>query len=219
VSALLAKLPSDRRSRLVASLEHAQSILSGEKRSFAGKVGIRPHRMGDIGWAIECNARIYAEEYAWTAEFEALVAKLFARFANEHDPRFERCWIAELDGERVGCVFVVRNDEDPSMAQLRCLAVDPRARGHGIGRRLVDQCIRFARSAGYPKMTLWTNHVLLSARRIYEAAGFHLARQEPHRSFGHDLVGQFWTLDLQPPQEARRKLASTRSTITPASPR
>ena len=193
VSALLGKLPAGSRDRLVASLAHAQSILSASPH----KIVIRPHRIGDIGWAIECNARVYAEEYKWNAEFEALVAKLFARFASEHDPANERCWIAELDGERVGCVFVVRNDEDPSMAQLRCLVVDPGARGFGIGRRLVDECIAFARSVGYPKMILWTNDVLLSARRIYEAAGFKLAREERHRSFGKNLVGQFWVLDLR----------------------
>ncbi|HEX5612255.1 MAG TPA: helix-turn-helix domain-containing GNAT family N-acetyltransferase [Burkholderiales bacterium] len=197
VSTLLARLPTENRSRLVASLEHAQSLLADEKRIRPAKVVIRPYRMGDIGWAIECHARVYAREYRWNAEFEALVAKLFARFANEHDPKFERCWIAEVNGERVGCVFVVRNDEDPSMAQLRCLVVDPRARGLGIGRRLVDQCIAFARSAGYPKIMLWTNDVLVAARRLYEAAGFKLVREEPHHSFGYDLVGQFWVLDLK----------------------
>ena len=160
------------------------------------RVAIRPYRLGDIGWAIERHAMVYAEEFGWNAEFEALVAKLFARFANEHDPARERLWVAELDGERAGCVFVVRNDEDPSMAQLRCLLVDSEARGFGIGRRLVDECIHFARSAGYPKMILWTNDVLLSARRIYEEAGFRLVKEEPHHSFGKDLVGQYWVLDL-----------------------
>ncbi|HTL25808.1 MAG TPA: helix-turn-helix domain-containing GNAT family N-acetyltransferase [Burkholderiales bacterium] len=195
-SALLATLPAASRTRLVASLADAQSMLSGEERRPAARVVIRPYRLGDIGWAIERHARVYAAEYGWNAEFEALVAKLFARFASEHDPASERCWIAELDGERAGCVFVVRNEEDRSMAQLRCLLVDPTARGFGIGRKLVARCIAFARSAGYPKMMLWTNDVLVSARRIYEAAGFRLAREEPHRSFGHDLVGQFWVLDL-----------------------
>jgi len=195
-SALLATLPAASRTRLVASLADAQSMLSGEERRPAARVVIRPYRLGDIGWAIERHARVYAAEYGWNAEFEALVAKLFARFASEHDPASERCWIAELDGERAGCVFVVRNEEDRSMAQLRCLLVDPTARGFGIGRKLVARCIAFARSAGYPKMMLWTNDVLVSARRIYEAAGFRLAKEEPHRSFGHDLVGQFWVLDL-----------------------
>ena len=197
VSALIGRLPAGHRTRLVASLKDAQSILSREKRPPAGRVGIRPYRLGDIGWAIERHAQVYADEFGWNAEFEALVAKLFARFANEHDPAKERCWIAELDGERAGCVFVVRNDEDSSMAQLRCLLVEPGARGFGIGRRLVDECIAFARSVGYPKIMLWTNDVLISARRIYEAAGFVLAREERHRSFGHDLVGQIWTLELR----------------------
>jgi DNA-binding MarR family transcriptional regulator/GNAT superfamily N-acetyltransferase len=193
-SALLGKLPAANRKRLVESLKDAQSLLSNGKRR--GRVSIRPYGLGDIGWAIERHAQVYADEFGWNAEFEALVAKLFARFANEHDPAKERCWIAELDGERAGCVFVVRNDEDPSIAQLRCLLVEPGARGFGIGRRLVDECIAFARSVRYPKIMLWTNDVLISARRIYEAAGFKLAKEEPHRSFGKDLVGQFWMLDL-----------------------
>ncbi|HTN28556.1 MAG TPA: helix-turn-helix domain-containing GNAT family N-acetyltransferase [Burkholderiales bacterium] len=196
VSALIGRLPAAHRTRLVASLRNAQSILSSEKRRPAGRIAIRPYRLGDIGWAIERHAQVYADEFGWNAEFEALVAKLFAGFANEHDRAQERCWIAELDGERAGCVFVVRNEDDPSMAQLRCLLVEPGARGFGIGRRLVDQCIAFARSVGYPKMILWTNDVLISARRIYEAAGFKLIKEEPHRSFGKDLVGQFWMLGL-----------------------
>jgi DNA-binding MarR family transcriptional regulator len=195
-SALIGRLPAAHRTRLVASLRNAQSILSSEKHRPAGRIAIRPYRLGDIGWAIERHAQVYADEFGWNAQFEALVAKLFAGFANEHDPAKERCWIAELDGERAGCVFVVRNAEDPSMAQLRCLLVEPGARGFGIGRRLVEQCIAFARSAGYPKMILWTNDVLVSARRIYEATGFRLIKEEPHRSFGKNLVGQFWMLDL-----------------------
>ena len=195
-SALLATLPAASRTRLVASLADAQSMLSGEERRPAGRVVIRPYRLGDIGWAIERHARVYAAEYGWNAEFEALVAKLFARFASEHDPASERCWIAELDGERAGCVFVVRNEEDRSMAQLRCLLVDPTARGFGIGRKLVARCIAFARSAGYPKMMLWTNDVLHAARRIYEQAGFRLVHEGKHHSFGHDQVEQTWELQL-----------------------
>jgi len=197
VSAMLAPLPGARRTRLLAALRDARSILSEEQRESADGLVIRTHRIGDIGWAIERHAQLYAEEFHWNEGFEALVAKLFARFANEHDPAKERFWVAELDGERVGCVFVVRNDEDPSAAQLRCLLVDPKGRGVGIGRRLVAECIAFARLAGYPRMMLWTNDVLVSARRIYEAAGFVLAREERHRSFGHDLVGQIWTLELR----------------------
>lgn len=197
VSALLDQLPGTSRDRLLAALRDAQHELSNEGRKSGNRLVIRTHRIGDIGWAIERHAQLYADEYQWNEEFEALVAKLFARFANKHDPAKERCWIAELDGERVGCVFVVRNEEDPSLAQLRCLLVDPKGRGLGVGRRLVDECIAFARSAGYPTMVLWTNDVLMSARRIYEAAGFSLVKEERHHSFGHDLIGQIWSLKLQ----------------------
>ena len=197
VSAILAELPPATRDRLLASLQDVQRMLSDRKAEAANEVVIRTYRVGDIGWAIERHAQLYAEEYRWNEEFEALVASLFARFANEHDPAKERFWVAELEGERVGCVFVVRNEDDPSVAQLRCLLVDPRGRGLGVGKRLVAECVAFARSAGYPKMMLWTNDVLVAARHIYEAAGFALAKEEPHHSFGHDLVGEIWTLDLR----------------------
>jgi len=197
VSAILAELPPATRDRLLASLQDVQRMLSDRKAEAANEVVIRTYRVGDIGWAIERHAQLYAEEYRWNEEFEALVASLFARFANEHDPAKERFWVAELEGERVGCVFVVRNEDDPSVAQLRCLLVDPRGRGLGVGKRLVAECVAFARSAGYPKMMLWTNDVLVAARHIYEAAGFALAKEEPHHSFGHDLVGQIWTLNLR----------------------
>ncbi len=164
--------------------------------SAAKRCTIRTHRVGDIGWAIELHGRIYADEFGWNSDFEDLVATLFVQFATKHDPATERFWVAELDGERIGCVFVVRNADNPSIAQLRCLLVDPKARGHGIGQRLVNECIAFAKQAGYEKIMLWTNDVLVSARRIYEAAGFSLMKEEHHHSFGHDLVGQFWMRDL-----------------------
>ena len=157
---------------------------------------IRNHRISDIGWAIERHGRVYADEFEWKSDFEALVATLFAQFATKHDPATERFWVAELNGERVGCVFVVHNSENPSIAQLRCLLVDPKARGHGVGQQLVNECIAFAKQAGYEKIMLWTNDVLVSARRIYEAAGFSLVKEEHHHSFGHDLVGQFWMRGL-----------------------
>lgn len=197
VSTVLAQLPNESRTKLLAAVRDVQHILSDKKDDQgARKLRIRTHRIGDIGWAIERHAQLYAEEYKWNEEFEALVAKLFAQFANAHDPSKERFWVAELDGERVGCVFVVRNEEDPTVAQLRCLLVDPKGRGLGIGRRLVDECIAFARLVGYRKMILWTNDVLVSARRIYEGAGFTLMNEEHHHSFGHDLVGQVWMLEL-----------------------
>ena len=197
VSSMLMPLPDTSRARLLAALRDVQGMLSERKNAPSDGVVIRPYRVGDFGWAIERHAWFYAEAYQWNEEFEALVAKLFARFANERDPAKERFWAAELDGERVGCVFVARNDEDPSVAQLRCLYVDPKGRGLGIGGRLVAECIAFARSAGYRKMMLWTNDILVAARRIYEAAGFTLVTEAPHHSFGHDLVGQFWVLDLR----------------------
>jgi len=196
VSSLLTRLPDARRPRLLAALRDVQGMLSDQQDEPSKGPVIRTYRMGDVGWAIERHARLYAEEYGWNEEFEALVAKLFARFANEHDPAKERFWVAELDGERVGCVFVARNEKDPSVAQLRCLLVDPKGRGFGIGRRLVGECIAFARAAGYRRMMLWTNDILVAARRLYEAAGFKLVEEERHHSFGHDLVGQVWELDL-----------------------
>lgn len=195
VSAMLTPLPNAKRTRLLAALRDAQSILL-DKEDEPGQLVIRPYRIGDIGWAIERHAQLYAEEYRWNEEFEAFVANILARFANEHDPVKEKFWVAEVDGERVGCVFVARNEEDASAAQLRCLLVDPRGRGMGVGRRLVAECIAFARSAGYSRMMLWTNDLLHSARRIYAAAGFVLVKEEPHHSFGHSLVGQIWVLEL-----------------------
>src|SRR6185503_7711555 len=196
ISAMLSDVPAPRRARLLEAVRDVERILHDSATPTRGDVLIRTHQIGDIGWAIERHGQLYSDEYGWNEEFEALVARLFARFASEHDENRERCWIAELDGRRVGCVFVVRNDEDSSAAQLRCLLVEPEGRGLGIGRRLVDECVTFARSAGYRRMILWTNDVLLAARRIYEACGFALVREERHRSFGHDLIGQFWALDL-----------------------
>ena len=208
VAAMLEPLSSGVRRQLLGAMRVIEDSLGGAAREPAAaapkgsppagaRVVIRRHRIGDIGWAIERHGTLYAEQFGWNIEFEALVATLFARFATDHDPDFERFWVAEADGERVGCVFVVRNERDAQAAQLRCLLVDPKGRGLGIGRRLVDQCLVFAKSAGYAKMVLWTNDILISARRIYQAAGFTLLEQTTHRSFGHDLVGQIWTKDLQ----------------------
>jgi DNA-binding MarR family transcriptional regulator/GNAT superfamily N-acetyltransferase len=193
--ALLSAMSAFDRARLLRALDTAQRALSPPAPD-AQRVSIRQHRSGDIGWAISLHGRVYGEEYGWNAEFEALVATLFAQFASRGDSAGERCWIAEIDGERVGCVFVVRNDHDAEVAQLRCLLVDPDARGFGIGQRLIDTCLAFARDAGYRRMRLWTNDVLTSARRLYETSGFALVEEAPHRSFGHDLVGQVWERDL-----------------------
>ena len=196
IGELLGPLSAVERARLVQSMGSVQTILSARHAQEARTITIRPYRIGDVGWAIERHAQLYATELGWNQEFEALVAMLFAKFAANHASASEQFWIAEVDKERAGCVFVVRSEKDPNAAQLRCLLVEPGARGLGIGRELVDECIGFARSAGYRRLILWTNDILVSARRIYEAAGFSLIEQSPHHSFGHDLVGQFWALDL-----------------------
>jgi DNA-binding MarR family transcriptional regulator/GNAT superfamily N-acetyltransferase len=195
VAQMISPLSGTQRERLLSAMQTLQEALSGVDTS-PGVISVRPYRIGDVGWAIEQHGRLYAQEFDWNGEFEALVATLFARFASNHDPRSEQFWVAEIDGERAGCVFVVRNESDPHTAQLRCLLVDPRARGLGLGRRLVEECIGFAKAAGYRGVLLWTNDVLVAACRIYEAAGFVLVEESPHHSFGQDLVGQVWTRTL-----------------------
>jgi DNA-binding MarR family transcriptional regulator/GNAT superfamily N-acetyltransferase len=192
IGELIGPLSAPQRAQLLHTMRALQQTLSVVPAGGERSVDIRPYRAGDVGWAIERHGQLYSDEFGWNEEFEALVATLFARFATKHDPAAERFWVAEVDGERVGCVFVVRSEKDRNTAQLRCLLVDPRGRGLGVGRRLVDECIEFSKSAGYRRIILWTNDVLASARRIYEAAGFFLVEESPHHSFGHDLVGQYW---------------------------
>lgn len=161
-----------------------------------GRVAIRPlGRPGDLGWVVLAHGEVYAEEFGWDAGFEALVARIVADYAGDHDPEREAAWIAELDGRRAGCVVCVAAEE-PDTAKLRILLVRPDARGHGLGRRLVDTCVTFARDAGYRRMRLWTNDPLVAAGRIYRDRGFVLTEQEPHHSFGADLVAQTYELDL-----------------------
>lgn len=150
---------------------------------------------GDLGWVVKAHGELYANEFRWDRSFEELVARIVADFTVDRDPSREAAWVATLDDRRVGCVFCVAGDE-PGEAKLRILLVDPSGRGMGVGSSLVERCVDFARRAGYERLVLWTNDVLVSARRIYEAAGFSLIDEEPHHSFGHDLVGQHWALDL-----------------------
>lgn len=156
----------------------------------------RADRPGDMGWVVMAHGEVYAQQFGWNHEFEALVARIVADYAGDHDPAREAAWIAEVDGQRVGCVFLVA-DERPEVARLRILLVTPGGRGLGVGTQLVRSCVEFARAAGYRQVTLWTNDVLTSARRIYESAGFVLADEAEHHSFGHDLVGQDWNLELR----------------------
>lgn len=156
---------------------------------------VRPlGRPGDLGWVVMAHGELYDAEFGWDTSFEALVARIVADYASDHNARREAAWIAEVDGTRVGCVFCVAEDEET--AKLRVLLVEPAGRGHGLGRRLVETCLDFARAAGYGRMTLWTNDELVSARRIYQDTGFTLVEEERHHSFGHDLVGQNWARDL-----------------------
>lgn len=193
VAAMLAQLSPDLRGELLASMDTVRNLL-GETSEAKVPYIIRPHQPGDIGWIIHRQGLLYHEEYGWDETFEALVAEIAASFVMNFDPKLERCWIAEREGQVAGSVFVVK--KTPDTAQLRLLYVDPGARGLGIGRRLVEECIRFARAHGYKTLTLWTNDILVSARRIYESSGFKLVAEEPHHSFGKDLVGQNWDLDL-----------------------
>jgi DNA-binding MarR family transcriptional regulator/GNAT superfamily N-acetyltransferase len=190
--ALLERLPEPAQERLVAAMDTVRQVLG--RAAEPGEVRLRPPGPGELGWIVERHGALYAREYGWDAGFESLVARIVADFAERHDPAREAAWIAELDGRPAGCVLCVRKDD--RSAQLRLLLVEPWARGHGIGARLVEETIRFARAAGYAEMVLWTNDVLHAARRLYERAGFELVAQGPHHSFGHDLVEQTWSRRL-----------------------
>jgi DNA-binding MarR family transcriptional regulator/GNAT superfamily N-acetyltransferase len=193
IGSMLRALRARDQIRLVDSMHAIEGVLGAQPEKKVPYL-LRPHRPGDMGWVVSRHGALYAQEYGWDETFEALVAGIVKKFIEHYDPRKERCWIAEKDGEPVGSVFVVK--QSATVAKLRLMLVEPKARGLGIGARLVDECVRFAGQTGYGKITLWTNSVLRAARRIYKEAGFRLVRQERHRSFGHDLVGETWDLKL-----------------------
>ena len=193
IASMLGGLAEGEQERLVAAMLGIEGLLRGGPPD-PTPCRLRPPRPGDFGWVIHRHGALYAQEYGWDERFEALVATIVAGFVDKNDPKRERCFIAERDGEIVGSVFLVKRRA--TVAQLRLLYVEPRARGLGIGRRLVRECIAFARQSGYRKITLWTNSILESARHLYLEAGFRKTAQERHHSFGHDLVGQNWELVL-----------------------
>jgi DNA-binding MarR family transcriptional regulator/N-acetylglutamate synthase-like GNAT family acetyltransferase len=191
-AAVLAGLSDDGQAELVGSMSSIERLLGGDEDS--ARPALRSHEPGDIGWIVSRHGELYAREYGWDVSFEGFVAEIAGKFLMNFDAAKERCWIAERDGQRLGCAVLVKQSE--RTAKLRLLLVEPAARGLGVGQMLVDACIVFAREAGYRKVTLWTNDILHAARRIYERVGFRLVREEKHRSFGQDLVGQFWELKL-----------------------
>lgn len=195
VEGVLSGLSPDEQRELVGAMGRIEGLLGSPPEPRVTLV-LRPHRPGDLGWVVHRHGVLYNREYGWDDTFEGLVAEIVAAFARDYDPAREHCWIAERDGAAVGSVFVTRHREREGVARLRLLLVEPTARGLGIGRRLVAECTRFARQAGYRTLTLWTNSVLDAARHLYEQEGYTLVHEEAHRSFGHDLVGQTWELDL-----------------------
>ena len=192
---LLGRLSPAQRANFSHALDTIEETVLAERRDPPSAV-LRSHRPGDMGVVVQLEGAGYVEQFGWDQSFEGLVARIVADFLANFDADRERCWIAEIDGRHVGHIFLVRHPDQPDTARLRLLYVDPAARGLGLGARLVDECIRFARSAGYTKVTLWTQSILKSAHRLYQAAGFRLVREEAHRSFGKDLIGQTWELDL-----------------------
>jgi DNA-binding MarR family transcriptional regulator/GNAT superfamily N-acetyltransferase len=196
---MLAQLPPADRSRVIGAMHTIENLLGTDNAQRKGTGNERSYTLrapvpGDFGWIVRRHAEIYAQEYGWGEPFEGLCAQIVADFANDYDKKRERCWIAEMDGEPVGCVFLVKDSE--KVARVRLLLVDPKARGLGLGARLVDECLRFARRAGYKKITLWTHSILSAARHVYQKAGFRLTGTERHKSWGRPVTSEFYDLEL-----------------------
>lgn len=200
ITAMLKTMPASDQRRLIAAMDEVQQLVGGaghppDKPS----VTLRAPRHGDFGWIVAAHGELYAREYGWTEPFEGLCAGIVADFVNNYDPKWEACWIADLDGENVGSVMLVKDKAEettPKVARLRLLLVHPKARGLGLGKKLTDECVRFARAAGYKQVTLWTHSVLGAARHIYEKAGFSLTSSETKKSWGKDVVAEYWDLTL-----------------------
>ena len=193
VAAMLDTLSDDEQHRLISAMSVIEQVVAKPENNRTSYL-LRPHQPGDIGWLIGQHGSYYSMAFGWNQTFEGLAAEIAGTFLQNFDPKLERCWVAERDGKRVGAVILLKKTEDT--AQLRMLLVKPEARGLGIGKRLVQECTRFARQAGYKKIMLWTNKGLDAARAIYEKEGYQLMKEEPHTSFGHDLIGQIWELEL-----------------------
>lgn len=194
IAAHLGRLSPMEQEQLIGAMTTIQSVMGGSPAPKPRSYVLRPHQPGDMGWVVQRHGVLYSREYGWDEHFEALVATIVAKFIQDFDPAWERCWIAEVDGEPAGSVFLVKAAK--TVAQLRLLLVEPSARGLGIGKRLVDECVRFARRVGYRKLRLWTQSNLVAARHLYVEAGFQLTKTERHQSFGANLVGETWELDL-----------------------
>lgn len=195
VAAMIDAVPAAERKQLVGAIETVRRLLGDKPQTPGTPYLLRMHQPGDMGWIVYRQAVLYTEEYGWDGTYEALAAEIVAAFIKNYDPKRERAWVAEKDGKRVGAVFVAKGSDE--VAKLRLLHVEPQARGLGIGTRLVEECIRFARQAGYQKMTLWTQSILYAARHIYKQAGFQVVREEKHHSFGKDLTAETWELNLR----------------------
>ena len=193
IQLLLKDFSAEEIQKLLASMDTIRDLLSPKKDEPCAYV-LRPPKPGDYGWIVAAHGDLYAREYGWNEEIEMLAAEIVAGFMKNFDPKYDRCWIAERQGSPVGCVFVAK--ESQTVAKLRLLLVTSRARGFGIGSRLIDECVRFAKQAGYQKLTLWTQSNLKDARKLYEKAGFQLVHEQAHHSFGHDLVGEHWEMRL-----------------------